>query len=67
MLKDALSTLVEEELESMDYDSICEDISSNDMATLEFLTTQVSPIDELNELFPSGLQESYQKRLDREN
>lgn len=67
MLKNALTTLVEEELETMDYESICEDISSNDMATLDFLTTHTTPLDELNNLFPTGLQESYQKRLDREN
>lgn len=65
MLKDSLISLIEEDNSLQEsLDTIGE--VSDDMETLDLLFYDESTEEKLDRLFPTGLNESYQKRLERE-
>ena len=65
MLKDSLISLIEEDNSLQEsLDTIGE--VSDDMETLDLLFYDESAEEKLDRLFPTGLNESYQKRLERE-
>lgn len=65
MVKDSLISLIEEDNDLQEsLDSISE--VSDDLESLDILFADESAEEKIERLFPSGIDEAFQKRLDRE-